>query len=291
MKQKISVFKVINSSFLCIVALSCFLPFVNAVAISFSSSNMAATGAVTFWPLDFTLAAYEYVITKSNFWVSFWISIQRVLLGGAVNMLLIVLSAYPLSKTKRAFKARNFFMWYMIVPMVFSGGLIPTYMIVKETGLMDKIWALVLPVGLPLFNVILMMNFFRELPQELEEAAFMDGASHWRILTNIYLPITKASLATVLLLVFVFHWNSWFDGMLYMTNPSRTPMQTYIRSITTLPLVSTGMSMEMVKLIQLISNRTTKCAQIVIGSIPIISVYPFLQKYFVKGMTLGSVKA
>ena len=285
----ITFFDIVNGIILTITAIVCIIPFLNAVALSFSSKAAAAAGKVGLVPVDFTFMSYGYVLKKKAFWDSALISLERVILGSAISMTTIVMAAYALSRPHRDFRSQKVFMWYMIIPMLFNGGLIPTYMIVKSTGLINSIWALILPMSVPVFNVILLMNFFRQLPRDIDEAAFVDGANHWQILIQIYLPLTKPALATVALMVFVSHWNSWFDGMIYMNDVSKYPLQTYIRSITTMPKIST-MDENQVKLLQMVSDRTMRSAQIVIGSIPVLMIYPFLQRYFVKGLVLGSVK-
>lgn len=285
----ITAFNVVNGIIQVTAAVVCVIPFLNAVALSFSSKSSAAAGMVGILPVDFTFMSYEYVLEKKQFWDSALVSLMRVILGGVICMTVVVLAAYPLSRPKKDFRGQKFFMWYMIIPMLFNGGLIPTYLVVKTTGLLNSIWALILPISVPVFNVILLMNFFRQIPNEIDEAAFVDGANHWRILVQIYLPLTKPALATIALMVFVTHWNSWFDGMIYMNDVSRYPLQTYIRSITTMPKIS-SMDENMVKLLQMVSDRTMRSAQIVIGSIPVLMVYPFLQRYFVKGLVLGGVK-
>lgn len=285
----ITSFDIINGIILTITAMVCIIPFLNAVALSFSSKAAAAAGKVSLVPVDFTLMSYGYVLEKKAFWDSALVSLERVILGSVICMTTIVMAAYPLSRPQRDFRSQKFFMWYMIIPMLFNGGLIPTYMIVKSTGLINTIWALILPISVPVFNVILLMNFFRQLPRDIDEAAFVDGANHWQILVQIYLPLMKPALATVALMVFVTHWNSWFDGMIYMNDVSKYPLQTYIRSITTMPKIST-MDENQVKLLQMVSDRTMRSAQIVIGSIPVLMIYPFLQRYFVKGLVLGGVK-
>lgn len=213
------VFTVFNYIFLSFVAFLCLVPLLNVLAVSFSSSAAAAAGYVKLWPVNFTLASYEWALSKREFLQSFIVSIKRVALGYIVNMLMVISLAYPLSKEKSSFRARNVYAWFFIITMMFSGGLIPTYMIVKYTSLLDKIWALVIPGAVPIFNVILLMNFFRMLPKEIEEAAFIDGASHWTTLIRIYLPLSLPSLATISLFVLVGHWNGWFDGMIYMNRP------------------------------------------------------------------------
>lgn len=154
---------------------------------------------------------------------------------------------------------------------------------------MDSIWSLVLPGAVPVFNIIVLLNFFRQLPKEMEEAAVMDGAGHWTVLWKIYIPTSMPSLATLLLFVIVFHWNSWFDGMIYMNDPKHFPMQTYLRTVVTMPDLR-NVTLEDLENLKNLSERTVKASQILVGALPVLITYPFLQRYFVKGMVIGSVK-
>lgn len=283
-------FMVVTYSALIALALLCLFPLLHVLALSLSSANAAAAGKVVLWPVDFTTKAYEFALDRPEFARSFWVSIKRVVLGTAVNMVLTVLVAYPLSKENAAFRWRTFYVWFFVLTMLFSGGLIPLYMIVRSTHLLDSIWALVLPNAVPVFNVVLLLNFFRALPRELEEAALMDGAGHWRILWQIYLPLSKPALATLTLFTIVFHWNSWFDGLIFMNSPANYPLQSYLQTLLQIDLFSvsgTGMDQRM---LQLVSDQTLRAAQIFLAAIPILAIYPFLQRYFVKGVVLGSVK-
>ncbi len=225
----------------------------------------------------------------TGFFQSFWVSIQRVLLGGAINFVMTVLAAYPLSKETSEFPARNKLMWIFIFTMMFNGGLIPWYMTVKLTGIMDTMWALVLPTAVPVFNVVLLMNFFRAIPKEIGEAAKMDGAGSFVTLWRVYIPMATAAIATVTLFSIVNHWNAFFDGMILINDQTRQPLQTYIRSLVITPMLSEMSSEDLGALLEL-SERTFNAAKIVITMIPVLLVYPFLQKYFVTGITLGSVK-
>lgn len=283
------VFRVCNALFFLLYALLCLIPIIHIIAMSFSASTAVSAGRVTLVPVEPTLKSYEYVLRKSELWRAFRVSLVRVVLGVGINMLMVILAAFPLSKTKQDFCARTVFVWFFMITMLFSGGMIPSFMIVKYTGLLNTIWALVLPGAVPVFNVVLLMNFFKAVPKELEESAFMDGAGYGRILFQIYLPVSLPALATLTVFALVTHWNSWFDGMIYMSDAKNYPMQTYLQSI----MVSTNtklMTKAQAQLLRLISDRTLKAAQIVIATVPILMVYPFLQKYFVAGMTLGSVK-
>lgn len=288
-KKRIDSFMIVNTIFLTTMAVLCIIPIIHILAISFSSSSAAASGQVTFWPIDFSMNSYQYVSKRAAFWRSMLVSIERIMLGGGINMILTILIAYPLSLEKSAFRYRTFYAWVFFITMLFNGGLIPTYMVIKDIGLLDSMMSLILPNAVPVFSIILLLNFFRELPYELSEAAFIDGAGHWTTLLKIYVPLSKPALATLLLFALVFHWNSWFDGLLYMNNPENYPLQSYIQTI----VVQRNYSMltrEEISELATISDRTLRSSQIFLGSLPIISVYPFLQKYFVKGIVLGGVK-
>ncbi|MCG7376485.1 putative aldouronate transport system permease protein [Paenibacillus amylolyticus] len=281
-----------NYVILTILALLCLFPIVNILAISFSSSDAVKAGSVTFWPVDFTLSSYKYILENQQFLNSFGTSLLRVVLGVSINLIFTILVAYPLSKEATKFRARTAYAWIFVFTMLFSGGLIPGYLVVKEAGLLDSIWALILPGAVPIFNVLLMLNFFRGLPKELEEASWMDGAGHARTLWSIYLPISLPSIATITLFAMVGHWNAWFDGMIYMKSPEHYPLATYLQSMLqqVTMIQSEMMTLEDATLLSQVSDRTTQASQIFLSVIPILLVYPFLQRYFVHGLVVGSVK-
>lgn len=283
------VFRIVNAVVLTALALICLLPFVNVIAISFSNSFYVDSNQVYFWPKGWTTSAYTYILTRASFWTSFRTSILRVLLGGGLNLFFIILTAYPLSKSNDKLHFRNVYTWYFFITMLVSGGMIPNYLLIAKLGLRDSIWSLVLPGALPVFNLVLMLNFFRQVPTALEEAALIDGAGHLRTLVQIYLPVSLPAIATITLFCIVNHWNAWFDGMIYITTPSRVPMQTYLRSIL-IDMNVADMSADDYELYAMLANRTVKCSQIIVATIPILCVYPFLQRYFVSGIVLGSVK-
>ncbi len=283
------VFLVVNYTVLIFLALICLLPLVYVLAVSLSSSSAAMANKVTLVPVDFTWKSYQYVVRKPAFYLSFGVSIKRVLLGVPVNMLLTILTAYPLSKGRDAFRARNFFSWYFVITMLFTGGLIPWFLTIYNTGLIDTIWALVIPGALPVFNMIILMNFFRSLPKELEEAALIDGAGQWTILMRIFIPLSTPALATLVLFSLVTHWNSWFDGLILMNDPNNYPLQSYLQTVVVNRDIAM-LSMKDAESLSEISDRTVKCAQIFIAMVPILAFYPLLQKYFTTGMVLGGVK-
>jgi putative aldouronate transport system permease protein len=287
------IFDTFNYTFLLLSSILCLLPFVNLMAVSFSESPYVNAGLVTFWPVEFTLSAYAYILESGEFIRSFLISIIRVLLGVSINILLIVMTAYPLSKSNLNFNSRNLYAWFFVVSMLFTPSLIPSYLVVANLNLIDTIWSLVLPGALQVFSMIVMLNFFRNLPKELEEAAFIDGASHWKLLWKVFIPLSLPAIATVTLFSIVYHWNSWFDGILYIDNHRNYPMQSYLQSI----IINPTLLNEIIKndpnaaeIMLKISNQTVKAAQLFVATIPVLVIYPFLQKYFTTGLTLGSVK-
>ncbi|MCM3173480.1 MULTISPECIES: carbohydrate ABC transporter permease [Paenibacillus] len=282
------VFNVINICFLLLVAIMCIVPMIHVLAVSFSNKAAADANLVSLWPVGFSLEAYKKTMNNPIFLNSLWISLLRTVIGTAITLLITFLAAYPLSKENSEFKGRTIYSWIFVFSMIFNGGLVPFYMVIQKIGLMDSFWVLVLPGAVNTFLVILMLNFFRGIPKELEEAALMDGANHFRTLFSIFLPISMPSIATIALFSMVFHWNSWFDGLLYMNNAKDYPLATFMQTVIIKRDMST-MAMNP-KELETISQTTVRAAQIFIGSAPILIVYPFLQRFFVKGMTLGSVK-
>lgn len=283
-------FQFFNYTFLILAAVSCIIPMIHLLAVSFSSSIAADAGKVTLWPVDFTTTSYELLLANRQFWTAMTISLQRVIIGGMINIFFIVMMAYPLSKPKHVFPQRKYYVWVLFFTMLFGGGMIPSYMVVRYTGLIDTIWALVLPDAVNAFNIILMLNFFRQLPQELDEAAFMDGATHWQILWKIYIPTSKPAIATVTLFCIVRHWNTWFDALIYMNRVEHYPLQTYLRFLVLSDDILSLIGGQEADALRQVSQATMRAAQIFVGALPILMVYPFLQKYFTKGIILGSVK-
>jgi putative aldouronate transport system permease protein len=278
----------LNYVLLALLAIFCLLPMVHLLAVSVSDRAATAGGFVTFWPIHFTLTSYAKVFEAGAFLNSLVISVERTLLGTAVNMAITVLTAYPLSKTAAEFKGRNVLMWVILFAMLFSGGLIPWFLVIRQLGLLNSLWALILPGALPIWNVLLLMNFFRGIPRELDEAAIIDGAGHWTILWHVYLPLSTAALATLTLFAAVTHWNAWFDGLVLMTDTSKYPLQTFLRSI----VISTDLSQILRDPADFyaFSDRSVKAAQIFVTTLPILALYPFLQRYFIAGIRLGAVK-
>ncbi|GMK41898.1 putative ABC transporter permease protein YtcP [Paenibacillus sp. CCS19] len=277
---------------LVIVTLVCLIPLLHTVAVSFSDKSAADAGRVLLTPIKPTVASYTKVLDDSQFFTSFYISIKRVLLGGLLNFVITVMMAYALSKDSKQFPLRNVYMWFLVFTMMFSGGIVPWFMTVKSYGLLDSMWALVLPHAVQTFNVILLMNFFRNLPKELSEAAEIDGAGPWYTMVRLYVPLSLPAIATVTLFSIVFHWNSFFDGLILMNHQEHYPLQTYIQTLVAQlsAQAMTAMTPEQLAEAMAVSNRTFGAAKIIVSMIPILIIYPFLQRFFIHGITLGSVK-
>lgn len=284
-------FLVFNYLFLTVTSLVCILPFIHLLAMSFSSSSAVAAGRVSFWPVEPTLAAYEFALKGGEFTRALWISIQRVVLGVAVNLVLMIITAYPLSKSKQKLAGRNIYMAFFVITMIINGGLIPTYILVVNLGLLNSIWSLILPGAVPVYNMIILMNFIRGLPEEIEEAALIDGAAPIVCLVRVLLPLLAPSLATVGLFSIVNHWNDWFSGIIYMQDSSRYPLQTYLqtllRDFEEIIRLAQG---DYSQIVSMMNARTGRAAQLFLGALPILLIYPLLQKHFTTGLVLGSVK-
>jgi len=272
-----------------VIAFVCLFPLWYTFIISVSDKTAVESGFVKLLPVGFTLSSYMKILSDGQFFNSFLISVKRVVLGGGLNYILTVTMAYPISKTKGEFKDKNFYVWFLIFIMLFPPSMIPMYLTIKNYGLMNSIWALVLPSAVPVFNIIILSNFYRGIPKELEEAALMDGANIWHILFRIFVPLSLPALVTVTLYSIVFHWNEFFGGLIYMTDTSKYPLQTYIQQLS----VTTNfrdLTPKQISELAKISTRTLDAAKIVVAMVPILLIYPFLQRYFITGMTLGAVK-
>ena len=282
-------FTVFNYIVLTLLGLACLLPILHILAISLSSSAYVSAGEVNLIPIGLTLKAYDFVANRPEFIRAFQVSLFRVALGLSLNIFLAITSAYVLSKEPKTFRWRTFYVWYFIITTLFNGGLIPGFLVVRATGLINSIWALVLPGAVQTFCVILLMNFFRGLPKEMEEAACIDGAGHIRMLIQIFIPTSTPAIATITLLMIVFHWNSWFDGLIFMNRPENYPLQSYLQTVIISPDLKFSSSID-IEVLKTVSERTSRAAQIFLGTLPILIVYPLLQKYFMKGLVFGSVK-
>lgn len=282
-------FQIINYTVLTLLALICLFPLLNILAMSFSSATAVSAGRVLFFPVEFNTYAYNYVIEKREFWQSLLKSVERVCIGVPFTMLITILVAYPLSKESTQLRLRGVYAWIFFFTMLFSGGLIPGYLLIQNLHMMDTIWALILPMAVPVYNIVLMLNFFRGIPKELEEAALIDGANQFQTCFRIYVPCAKPSIATLTLFTFISHWNSYFDGLIFSNFPDSYPLASFLYTVVVKRDMSL-LSIEQIREMAMVDDRAIRCAQIFISLIPIMIIYPFAQKYFVKGMTVGSVK-
>ncbi|WP_028612417.1 carbohydrate ABC transporter permease [Paenibacillus harenae] len=279
-----------NYTLLGLFALLALAPFVHVLAQSFSSHHAITSGKVGLWPVEFTVEAYARIFREQAFLNAFSVSVLRTSVGTFVNVLLTCLLAYPLSKVY--IKGRSAIMFLIVFTMMFGGGMIPTFLIVKETGLLDTFWAYIIPGAVSAFNVIIMKNFFQSVPAELEESAKMDGGSNLGILFRIVVPLSMPAIATITLFHAVSHWNAFFDTVLYVTDRKLFPLQVYLRELIMFNNsdinrnASNSVNMDST----LLALESLKAAALIASTVPILIVYPFLQKYFVKGIMLGSVK-
>jgi len=283
------IFVVFNTCFLLFLAAICVLPFIHVLALSFSSKLPASAGQVGLWPVGFTLESYNFVIERSEFYTALLVTFRRLLIGVPLQMTVLILAAYPLSRENREFRFRTVYVWIFVITMFLGGGLVPWYITISKLGLIDSIWALVLPNAVQVFSITILLNFFRGLPKELSESAMIDGASHWTVLLRIYLPLSTPALATLVLFSIVGHWNSWFDGLILMHRARNYPLQSYMYT-TVVRMSSQFLARMDVEALRNIATSTARSAQIFVSAIPVILIYPFLQKYFTKGLVIGSVK-
>lgn len=289
MRSRLTISRIIIVFILVLFALFCFYPLWYTLIVSFSNNAAVSAGKVWLLPSGLNTESYKKLLADTRFFTSFGVSVIRTALGCSLNMLLLVLTAYPLCLPENRFRRGKAYIWFFVANMLFSGGMIPMYVVIRNLKLLNSIWALILPGALPIYNMVLLINFFRNVPYELNEAATIDGANPLQILFRVYIPVSMPSLACLLLFAFVGHWNAYFDGLLYINDLNRQPLQTYIYQISAV-LDPQTMTPEQLREASKLSNLTLNSAKVVIAMLPILALYPFLQKYFVTGMTLGSVK-
>jgi putative aldouronate transport system permease protein len=280
------IFDSANSILLIFIAATMIFPFIYIFAVSFSSLSDFLENDLLLWPKEWVTDAYEYILGSDQFIRSLFVTIYITVIGTFINLFFTSTMAYALT---RKIHGQRMILFLVIFTMLFSAGMIPTYMIVKATGLLNTLWALIIPVAISPFNLIIMRQFFQGIPEELTEAAIIDGANDLQIFTKIILPLSKPALAAFGLFYAVSHWNSYFTGVLYLSDPAKWPIQVILRQIVIVnePNAALG-THEMME--SLPPPETVQMAAILLATIPILIVYPFLQKHFAKGVMLGSVK-
>ncbi|MCZ8513831.1 carbohydrate ABC transporter permease [Paenibacillus filicis] len=279
------IFDGINYVLLTIIALITVLPFIYILAVSFTSPHEVAKGGFILFPKEWSLSAYRYIFSTNTLVRSLGVSIYVTSVGTLINLILTSLMAYPLAR--RTLRGRQPILMAVLFTMLFSGGMIPTYFVVKAMGLTNSLWALMIPNAINAFNLIVLKNFFQEIPAELEEAARIDGSSDIGVLIKIVLPLSAPAMATFGLFYAVEHWNQFFNAIMYINDNTKWPIQVLLREIVILAQSRIGdTSFDETE----IQPLTIRMAAIVFATIPIMIVYPFLQKHFAKGVMLGSVK-
>lgn len=279
-----------NYFVLFIVTISCFFPLWYTFVMSISSKESVDAGWAVLWPVGFNLKNYAMIIDDKIFLKAFTRSVLRVGIGTPFTLLVSVMIAYPLSKNKQTFFARNWIMWLLVFCMLFGSGLVPWYMFMVLYNMIDSLIGLILCGGLPIYYCALIMNSFRSIPKDLEEAAVIDGAGPWRTLFSVYLPCSIPTLATISLFVAVNYWNDYFQGMVLSRTADFYPLMTYIRSFNVSLNLTGNMDTEQLIRITQMSNKSLDAAKVFISLTPMLVVYPFIQKYFISGIMLGAVK-
>lgn len=286
-KKHLSVGQFVNGFFVALLAFICLYPFLNVLAYSVSGYNAVLSGRVTFYPIDFNLDAYKQILGKTQIWLAMKTTVLVTLYGTALSLALTILSAFALSR--KDLPGRSFFTTIVLFTMYFSGGMIPTFLVVKHMGLFDTMMALFIPQSINVFNFIVMRTFFKNIPESLEEAARIDGASYMKVLIKMILPLSIPIIATIGLFYAVSYWNTYFDALLYIQKPDLYTLQLRLKSLLFgEELNNSNANLEGIG--TQVMSQSLKMATVAVSTIPILIVYPWLQKYFVKGVMIGSVK-
>ncbi|MEF3303975.1 carbohydrate ABC transporter permease [Paenibacillus sp. GYB003] len=283
-------FEAVVYALLAVVAVLVLYPLVFVLSASISDPAAVLAGEMWLWPKRLSLVGYEKVLENKDLLNSYWNTIVYTVVGTAINLAMTVMAAYPLSQ--KSFYGRNLFMAIMVFTMFFSGGLVPSYMLVKQLGMLNSMWALVIPSAVSVWNIVIMRTFFQtSIPGEIQEAAAIDGCSDWKTLWRIVLPLSLPILAVMVLFYAVGHWNAYFNALIYLTDRAKYPLQLILREILVQGemehMVNVGDSSHAKTLMD---QEAVKYAVVVVANLPILLLYPFLQKYFVKGIMVGSIK-
>ena len=284
MKRKISLFDIIVGIFMILVGLVILYPILYVVSVSFSDTASIVQNKITFYPKGFNLESYKMILADNRIPKAYLNTIIYTAAGTIVNLLMTCLGAYPLSK--KTFFGRKFFVTAIVLTMFFSGGMIPTFIVVQKLGLVNSIWALILPNAIWTTQLLILKSFYENIPSSLYEAAIVDGASEYRILFQIILPISKPALASIALFYFMGHWNSYFIPLIYLNDLDKLPLQVILRDM----LINNTATDSNIMTASKLTPEGLKNATIFISMVPVLIIYPFVQKYFAKGIMLGSVK-
>ncbi len=283
-------FDIINYALLTFIMLLVLYPLYFVLVASFSDPNYIYSGEIWLFPKGFTLDGYERIFNDSSIWIGYANSILYATLGTLIGVAVTVFAAYPLARKNLA--GKSFIMWFLLITMFFSGGLIPTYLLIKDLHLLNTMWALILPGAGGVFNVIIVRTFFQSsIPDEMWEAASIDGCSNTRFFWSIVLPLSKSILAVMVLYHVVGFWNGFFDALIYLSDDKKYPLQLVLRNILIQNQVNSGMMIDVESYAaKMRVTELIKYGVIMVSSLPLLMLYPFLQKYFVKGVMIGSIK-
>jgi putative aldouronate transport system permease protein len=284
--KRVTAFDVINGVVLAVLGLLSLIPFLHVVAKSVSDDAAVIAGKVGLYPIGFQTHSFQYVLFESGFFLSLGVTVFVTVVGTFLSLLITVMAAYPLSKPR--FRGRKFILLLYVFSMLFYGGIVPSYMLMKALNLLDTIWSMIIPFLVVPFNLLVVKTFFEQLPESIEESAEIDGATNWRILRSIVLPISLPVLATIGLFYAVGYWNNYFHPLLFISSVDLKPLQLYLMDMITSS--SENLSKLSIEDSMNLTPESVRAATIVVSIVPILIVYPFLQKYFVQGMTIGSVK-
>ncbi|MEA0554151.1 carbohydrate ABC transporter permease [Lysinibacillus irui] len=282
-------FTIFNYIFLAIVALVVLYPLIFVLSASLSNPEYVISGDIWLWPKEFTVEAYQKVFQNPDITNGFVNTLKYTFFGTLLNIFMTICAAYPLSR--RNLKGKGFIMAFMVFTMFFSGGLIPTYLLIRDLGMINTFWVMIIPNAVAVWNIIIMRTFFQSIPYELEESAMIDGAGNFRILWSIVLPLSLPVMAVMVLFYAVGHWNSYFQALIYLQDQDKFPLQLILRQI-----LIQGQADDMIKatsesfLAQKLSVEGLKYAVLIVANLPMLMLYPFLQRYFVKGVMIGSLK-
>ena len=282
-------FIIFNYIFLAIVAAVVLYPLIFVLSASLSNPEYVISGDIWLWPKEFTVEAYQKVFQNPDIINGFVNTLKYTFFGTLLNIFMTICAAYPLSR--RNLKGKGFIMAFMVFTMFFSGGLIPTYLLIRDLGMINTFWVMIIPNAVAVWNIIIMRTFFQSIPYELEESAMIDGAGNFRILWSIVLPLSLPVMAVMVLFYAVGHWNSYFQALIYLQDQDKFPLQLILRQI-----LIQGQADDMIKatsesfLAQKLSVEGLKYAVLIVANLPMLMLYPFLQRYFVKGVMIGSLK-
>ncbi|KZE76328.1 ABC transporter permease [Paenibacillus elgii] len=283
------VFNAANLIFLTLLGLAMFLPFLGVLAQSFSSSEAVIAGKVWFWPVDFTWINYQYVFSDASIWRSFGVTVYITAVGTLINLIATASLAYPVSRQE--YVGRKLVVVMVLVTMVFSAPLVPNFILMKSLGLTNTLWSLLLPGAISAFNFFIMRSFFMQIPSEIIDSGRIDGCTELRMIWSIVMPLSKPVMASLGIFYAVGHWNTYMNALYYINNPALRPLQVKLRQLIDANEINIDPSASQFSSLAHMDPEGIKMATIIIATLPIVLIYPFLQKHFVKGMMVGSVKS